>query len=367
MKILFVITGLGMGGAEKQTCLLADRMVDAGHDVIIISLTGNTVVRPINNISIKELKMGKNIFSFIYTLIRARELIKKFKPDVVHSHMFHANIFSRILRIFTKIPCLVCTAHSTNEGNKARMFIYRLTDKLASITTNVSQEAVQTFIDKGASYPGRIISIPNGIDTDKFKYTTETRLIKRKELNINDNNLMLLSVGRLTEAKDYPNLFKAYAKLCKENYFGRELLFFIVGVGHLQTELETLAEELNIKSSVHFLGIRNDIPDLMCAADIFILSSEWEGFGLVIAEAMACERVVVSTDCGGVKEVIGNCGELVPIKNHIALSDAISRMLTISVEEKTKLGAHARERIIKNNSIDVIMNRWVDIYRGQMN
>lgn len=361
MKILFVITGLGMGGAEKQTCLLADKMSDAGHDIMIISLTGEALVKPKRNIPILELNM-KGFFSLFPALLKTRGIVKKFNPTVVHSHMFHANIFSRLLRIIIKIPCLINTAHSNNEGNKMRMLIYRWTDRLASITTNVSSEAVQAFINKGASYPDRIITIPNGIDSDKFKYSFEKRLAKRKELNIDDNTYMLLSVGRLTEAKDYPNLFNAYAELFKRNNLDKNTRLYIVGVGHLLFELENLAEELGIKEHIKFLGIRDDIPDLMCAADIFILSSEWEGFGLVVAEAMACERIVVATNCGGVKEVIGNCGELVPIKNPIALSRATEKSLNFSVEEKNMLGVSARMRIIKNNSIDSIVNEWVVLY-----
>ncbi|CNH21101.1 WbcN protein [Yersinia thracica] len=365
LNLLYIITGLGMGGAEQQVCLLADKMVNDGHNVMIISLTGETIVKPRENITIKNLNMGKSLLGLLSSLLKVKKIVKEFSPDVVHSHMFHANIFSRFLRILVKIPCLVCTAHNTNEGNKFRMLMYRWTDKLASISTNVSKEAVDIFIHKGASFPGRMIAIPNGIDIDRFKYSPETRFFKRNEFNINDNIPMLLSVGRLTEAKDYPNLLYAYSLLLKnKNTFGKSLLY-IVGVGHLQSELETLVESLNIKDNVHFLGIRTDVFELMCAADIFILSSAWEGFGLVVAEAMACERVIVATDSGGVKEVVGDCGELVPVKDNVALSEAILKMLMLSDAEKRVLGVFARERIIKNNSIDNIVNKWLNIYNGQ--
>ncbi|MDA5497731.1 glycosyltransferase [Yersinia aleksiciae] len=364
MRVLYIITGLGMGGAEKQTCLIADRIAAAGHKVIIISLSGETLVKPNKNIPIIELSMKKNIFSMFSSLLAAKKIIKEFNPNVVHSHMFHANIFSRVLRVIVRVPWLVCSAHNTNEGNKLRMLTYRWTDKLASISTNVSKEAVDAFIQKGASFPGRMICVLNGIDTENFKYDAISRLYKRQELNVGDDTKMLLSVGRLTEAKDYPNLFKAFALLINNNSFHVKTKLYIVGDGHLSNILRLMTEKLGISNNVAFLGIRNDIPELMCAADVFILSSEWEGFGLVVAEAMACERAVVATDSGGVKEVLGDCGELVPISDHVSLSDSISKILSLSNEEKRELGISARGRVLSEYSIDTVKDNWINIYKG---
>ncbi|HHL2562103.1 TPA: glycosyltransferase [Yersinia enterocolitica] len=362
MKVLYIITGLGMGGAEIQTCLIADKVYDAGNDVMIISLTGKTLIKPSNNIPVIELNIKKNILSFFYSLFKTRTIIKKFEPTVVHSHMFHANIFSRLLRILTRVPYLICTAHNTNEGNKIRMLAYRWTDKLASISTNVSDEAVDAFINKGASFPGRMINVPNGIDTEKFKYNESTRINKRQELKINNNKIMLLSVGRLTEAKDYPNLLKAYSLLVNNEAYSDKTVLYIVGAGHLENYLKLMTKELNISDHVIFMGIRDDIPELMCASDLFILPSAWEGFGLVVAEAMACQRLVVATDSGGVKEVIGNYGFLVPAKDDIALYDSIVIALNLPKTKKIELGLSARKRIINNNSIDKVAKVWIDLY-----
>ncbi|WP_404346290.1 glycosyltransferase [Yersinia kristensenii] len=99
LNLLYIITGLGMGGAEQQVCLLADKMVNDGHNVMIISLTGETIVKPRENITIKNLNMGKSLLGLLSSLLKVKKIVKEFSPDVVHSHMFHANIFSRFLRI----------------------------------------------------------------------------------------------------------------------------------------------------------------------------------------------------------------------------------------------------------------------------
>ncbi|WP_235906627.1 glycosyltransferase [Yersinia rochesterensis] len=327
-----------------------------------MSLTGDTLVKPTDGVQLNELKLEKTPFSLFKGLFKVRKIIKKFKPDIVHSHMFHANLFARLLRTFTKIPVLICTAHNTNEGSSLRMLAYKYTDKLASLSTNVSQDAVDSFIQKGASTAARMIVVSNGIDTSQFDFSMDDRKKKRSELGIFDDTPMLLSVGRLTEAKDYPNLLTAYSLLIKNNKFQSFPRLFIVGTGHLEGQLKSMSKEFGIENYVTFLGQRNDIRQLMCAADIFILSSEWEGFPLVITEAMACKKLIVATDAGGITEALGDCGSVVPVKDPARLSQEINKMINLSDEQKEILGNKVRERIKQTNSIEKIIERWMSIY-----
>ena len=359
-NIIYITTSLGMGGAEKQICSLSDTMSHENNITIInLSNHSNNICTPKNkNINIHSLSMDKNPLNFIYSLLSAREIIKKTKPDIVHSHMFHANIFSRLLRLIVKFPVLICTAHSKNEGGKLRMFLYRITDWLATISTNVSKEAVDSFIEKKAVKPGRMISFYNGIDTEIFSYNRISRKIKRHEIGVDDNTPLILSVGRLTEAKDYPNLFYAFSNL--NTPIQPKLV--IIGDGEEKERLKNLSEELGISDNIIWLGIRHDVQDWMSACDLFVLSSAWEGFGLVVAEAMACERIVIGTDSGGVSEVIGDAGFIIPIKNSQSLTEYINMALSLSSEERQELGNKARQHIINNFSLTTISQQWLDLY-----
>ncbi len=100
----------------------------------------------------------------------------------------------------------------------------------------------------------------------------------------------------------------------------------------------------------------------MRAADVFVLSSAWEGFGLVVAEAMATEKVVVVTDSGGVKEVVGDCGLLVPPQNSEALADALETALNMPPDKAKALGEKARLRIVENFNLESVVARWLEIY-----
>ncbi|HDU8583530.1 TPA: glycosyltransferase [Morganella morganii] len=360
MNILIITTGLGMGGAERQIIALADKL-SKNNTISIINLSdnNNTHCLPTNkDIKIYSLSLKKNIFSLVSSFIKAKKIIKAIKPDVIHSHMFHANIFARLLRLSINFPILICTAHSKNEGGKLRMLLYRITDWLATLSTNVSQEAVDAFIEKKATTPNKIIPFYNGVDTTIFSYSEIMRKTKRKEIGIADHVPLILAVGRLTKAKDYPNLLHAFSQLS----FLTQPKLVIIGDGEEKKHLHCLAKELGIDTNIIWLGIRHDVQDWMSACDLFVLSSAWEGFGLVVAEAMSCKRLVIGTDSGGVSEVINKFGLIVPPNNTPALITAIEKYLSLSVSESDTIGKYAREHIIDSFSLEKISHNWLELY-----
>lgn len=359
MKIVFVITGLGLGGAEKQICLLADRLADAGNEIHIISLTGENIVKPENNhIEINRLDMKKTPLGFLSGLLKLRNTIKKLKPDVVHCHMFHANIMMRLAGLLTHRPYrLICTAHSKNEGGKLRMYLYRFTDSLCDINTNVSKEALDEYIDKKAFSNTKSLVIYNGIDTDKFSYKNEARVSLRKALAVNDSDQLILTVGRLTPAKDYPNLLNAFIQLPES------FKLVIIGEGEVRQQLENIIHINALSDRVKLLGGISSVSDYYSACDLFVLSSAWEGFGLVVAEAMACERIAVCTDAGGVKEVVGNANFIVPVSDPKALANKIISVSKLSEEQKAGIEKENRKHIINNFSIASVIDRWLNVYK----
>ncbi|EER7098485.1 glycosyltransferase, partial [Escherichia coli] len=307
--------------------------------------------------------MDKNFRSFFRALFQVKKIIVALKPDIIHSHMFHANIFSRFIRMLIPAVPLICTAHSKNEGGNARMFCYRLSDFLASITTNVSKEAVQEFIARKATPKNKIVEIPNFINTNKFDFDINVRKKTRDAFNLKDSTAVLLAVGRLVEAKDYPNLLNAINHLILSKTSNcNDFILLIAGDGALRNKLLDLVCQLNLVDKVFFLGQRSDIKELMCAADLFVLSSEWEGFGLVVAEAMACERPVVATDSGGVKEVVGPHNDVIPVSNHILLAEKIAETLKIDDNARKIIGMKNREYIVSNFSIKTIVSEWERLY-----
>ena len=363
MKILLVITGLGVGGAERLLTNLADYFVAADHEVVLAYFHGKPELRPDDpRVRLVNLHMRRSPLGVMAALRRFRRIVREFRPDVVNSHLVHANILTRLLRLVAPMPRLVSSAHNTNEQGRGRMLAYRLTDRLADISTNVSNEAVEAFEHQGALRPGRMVAIHNGIDIAVFTFNLAARERVRSELNLDKAVPLLLAVGRLREPKGYPNLLRAFASLEGGPVKPR---LAIVGGGPLREELGVTAKSLGVADRVHLLGVRHDVPALMAASDVFVLSSAWEGFGLVVAEAMACERPVVATDCGGVREVVADAGFLVPPRNSPALTEAMRRALCLSDGERERLGVAARARVSANFSFDAMADRYLATYEGR--
>lgn len=362
MKIALVATGLGMGGAENQVVALADRFAERGHAVMLIAMTGEPVVTPLHpGVRMEVLSMERSIPGLARGYLQARRLLKAFAPDVVHSHMVHANVFSRVLRAGLPMRRLICSAHNTNEGGTARILAYRLTERLADLTTNVSDEAVQAFLDQGAARKNRIITMHNGIDAERFRFREEDRQRLRRELSVAADMQVLLAVGRFTQQKDYGNLFDAFVRLCKRR---NDCVLWIAGAGEEQRRYQAEATRLGIAEHVRFLGVRRDVPALMSAADVFVLSSAWEGLPLVVGEAMACERIVVATDAGGVREWLGECGYIVPVRDSLALADALGAALDTDEADRRRRAEDGRERIMSRYALSAVADKWLQLYAG---
>lgn len=356
MKILYVITDLAQGGAERVVCDLADAMFKKGNEVKIAYLTGEVITQPANK-EIELLGIGlTNVITLPKAYLTLSKIVRNFKPDIIHAHMVHANILTRLVRLITPMTKLICTAHNSNEGGAVRMMSYRLTNRLANLTTNVSNTAVAAFEVKHAVPKDSMLTVYNGVNFDSFTYDPEAKTTVEKELNLSIDTKIILSVGRFNVQKNYFNLLNSI-NVVKEQLSTIPFVLLIAGDGELRGEIEQLIVVLNISDNVILLGRRNDIPTLMSACDVFVLSSDYEGLPTVLIEALACQAQVVSTDVSGVHEIVGTYGKIVPTKNPIALADAIKDSLQNS--NKNVLG---QKHVNNKFDLDLISDKWLKIY-----
>ena len=291
---------------------------------------------------------------------RLRRILREWRPSVVHSHMIHANLLARAARTVTRMPVLLCTAHNVDEGGKARMLAYRLTDPLCDRTTNVSVAAVERYVRIRAVPRRKISFMPNGIDPEKFRPRPELRSAVRHELGLGDE-FVWLGVGRFEEQKDYPTMLRAFAEVLGRCPHNRLLL---VGEGALQEELIREHALLGFGDAVRFLGVRADVADLLNAADAYLMSSAWEGMPIVLLEAAATALPIVATDVGGNREVVrhGESGLLVEPGDPRALAAAMSELLARPAEVRRRMGEHGRTYVVETYDLGRIAARWEALY-----
>lgn len=358
MRILLLTTGLKLGGAEQQVAALARQFTAFGHAVAVASLAQGQDVELHESVTVLPLEMRKTPQSMARALWRLRAFIRQWQPDIIHAHMIHANLFGRMLgAISSAAPPVICTAHSAREGGRLRMLAYRLTDHWSQLTTHVSPQGREAMIAAGAVPASRITVMPNGIDTVLFRPEAALRLSSRAELGLHEQSRLVINVGRLAKEKAQGTLIDAFAKLKP----APDARLVIVGEGPLRGALEQRVRDHQLTKQVHLIGARQDIPALLNAADLFVLSSDIEGMPLALGEALACELPVVATDAAGVAELMGECGEIVPRGDPAALAAAMRRALDAGHGDANAQAAR-RARIVSNFSLEAVALQWLDCY-----
>lgn len=366
MRIVYLLTSLGVGGAEKQALAVAERMASRGHAVAIMVLMPRLSEEWPTSIQSIHLDVRKSPGSALKGFLRGRAFLREFRPDLVHSHCFHANIFARMLRFFGPKFVVLSTVHNVYEGGCGRMMAYRLTDFLSRRTVAVSQAAADRFTRLKAIPQRKCTVIWNGIDVASFAPSAERRGKMRAEMGIATGSatFIWLAVGRLAPAKDYPNLLVAFAAAVRTEKSDAQLWIAGDARGDEKTALETLAKDFEIDAAVRWLGLRRDMPALFDAADALVSSSAWEGMPLAVGEAMSMAKPVVVTDVGGVRELVGDAGVLVPAKNSRALANAMLETMQQSRELLAANGYAARERVLRHFSIDATAQTWEALYES---
>ncbi|WP_308530566.1 glycosyltransferase [uncultured Paenibacillus sp.] len=395
MKLLFLITGFDYAGAENQVLQLCRELRARGCEVRLVTLVPPVAyLEELKELGVDVVSLGmKKGVPDPRAIVRLVSLIRRMRPDVVHSHLVHANILARVTRLFVRIPYLVCTAHSVNEGSWRREMLYRLTDPLGDLLTNVSREAVRGYTERRIAPARKLRLMENGIDLSRFGGDEQGRLQLRTELGVKEEvrcepepgevgdeaadgggvgkvakserirrePFVWLAAGRFVPEKDYPAMLLAFAEARRS--FPDSFLW-IAGIGPERPQIEWQAAELGLSGRVRFLGIRTDMPQLLHAADGFLLSSKWEGLPIVLLEACAGRLPIVATAVGGNAEVVldGVNGYLVPPEEPAALARAMERVMAMPPEDRRAMGQRGREHAAANYAMSRVAGKWIELY-----
>ena len=331
-------TNMARGGAETQVARLAIELRRRGHSVSITSLR-----RP--SAYTEEIEDAG--------VVLAKTAVVRQKPQILHCHMFHANILGRLLRTVFPFPVVISTIHSTAETKaasggqlQARDLAYRLTDFLADAVVGVSRPVVERH--QAAKAVRKALVIPNGVDTDRFRPPTrEERERARHRLDLSESQFVWIAVGRLMWKKNFGALLEALPN-------DSRTVLLLAGAGPDEPELRRVAGP-----NVRFLGERTDVPQLLWAADACVISSTVEGLPLAFLEAAACGLPCLATDVGGIRETqIGFV-----LQNSTELRAGLERMASLSESERQQLGRSARAIVEARYSLSAVTTEWESLYR----
>lgn len=365
-RLLFIISGLERGGAQTQLVNITTKLAQRGWDVTIISfLSPVAYVSELreSNVTIWTLN-SQRWFRKYTSLIKAGRMIKKYKPDILVGFMYHGIMTARIIGRLVNVPVVVSAIRTGRDRSMRERFL-RLTNALTDKVTTNSHDVAKGLLDRKIVGFSEIEVIPNAIEISNF-IPDGNRATYRNRLNVNNDQFLWLAVGRLIPEKDYPTLMLAFRDLSKLQPTAR---LIVVGSGPARTSLEVMIRRLGLCSTVRLLGTRLDMREIYEASDALILASVSEGMPNVILEAMAAKKPVVSTNVGGVSELVRDevSGYLIPQGDHVAIARVMHKLMELSSPERTEFGTAGYEHVRANFALDRIIMKWEGLFGSLMN
>jgi glycosyltransferase involved in cell wall biosynthesis len=380
-KIIRIIARLNIGGPALHCIILSSELDKNLYESILI--TGKESPAEGNMYDLARSKgveplvveaLGREIFfkDDIRALIRLIRLIHTEKPDIIHTHTAKAGTLGRIAAKLTGVPIIIHTFHGHVFHSyfgffKTKFFLWleRLLAKFTDAIITVGEQQRQEIIRYRIASPEKIISIPLGLDLKPFVHSTADHNELRRELSIPEDTLLVGIVARLVPIKNHVCFLEAARRVVDQ--FDK-VRFLIIGDGELRDVLEQKARDLQIESRVVFMGFQHNLEKIYAGLDIVTLSSFNEGLPVALIEAMAAGKPVISTDVGGVRDLIldGLNGLLVPSNEPQSLADAILYLLR-KPERRRMMGAAGRLKAYPVFDKQGLVNNIDKLYQSLLN
>lgn len=350
-RVLHVISGLDTGGAEAFLVQLAAGLKARGFAQQVVSVTtlgANAEALQANGIEVQALNVG-SLAGAMASVGRLASLVRRLRPDVMQGWMYYGDLFAAMAnklvsgrrRLFWNLR-----ASDTIEGGYGRLV--RINARLSGwpdVVLANSQTGLEFHLAQGYR-PRRSEVIPNGVNTGRFRPDAVDRTALREEFGVPEDAVVAIHVARLNPMKDHASFLAAMQAT-------PQLRGLLVGAG---------TETLDLPGNVTALGLRSDVERLYRCADIVVSSSAFaEGFSNVLAEGMSSGLVPVATDVGDARLIVGDAGQVVPIRDPEALAGALAAEAQRADREERKRAARAR--MVQNFTLDRAVERFAELYQ----
>lgn len=373
LRILFVITGLDFGGAERMLLNLVSRMAPA-HDISVVSLAERGPMATDfeqAGASVTALNM-RGPRSFLPAALRLARHVRSFRPEVVSTWMYHADLIGALAARLAGVRAIAWGIHNgdlaiASTKRSTRMVIRAnawLSGRLPRRILCCSHAARRLHVAQG--YRDDLFEvIPNGFDMERFQPSDEAQATVRAELGLAHDAFLVGLVARWHPVKDHSGFLRAATQLAQAH---PDVHYLLVGsdCDPANLELARLVSAAGLAGKAHLLGARDDVPRLTAALDIAASSSTGEAFPNVLGEAMACGVPCVATDVGDSAYIVGTAGRIVPPHDPAALATALAELVRMPAPERRALGEQARSRIRQNFELGLVAKRYETAFRAML-
>lgn len=367
INVCHLISGDLWAGAEVQAYLMLRSLSQLPEiNLTAIILNEGKLAEQLRKAGLEVTVIDESVHGFFSILKQIREYLKNKNISILHSHRYKENILGALLKKRGTVQHLVQTVHGLDETfkgtKKLKAWLYtflnhhftkKYFDKVQAVSSDI-QNRLTGKIDAA-----RLLTIHNSVSTADIKVTGSSGQV-RAELGISENQPVIGSAGRMVPVKRYDDFLKA-AKIILDSR--PQARFVLAGDGPLLDGLRALAGKLGIRNEVVFTGFRDDVLDVINTFDIFAVSSLNEGIPMVVLEAMALEKPIVTTNVGGMPEIISDniSGFLVDQGDIRGLASACIRLLDDSALRR-KIGQASRKRVEEEFSSETQRDRLLKLY-----
>jgi glycosyltransferase involved in cell wall biosynthesis len=370
LRILHVITALGVGGAENMLRKLVRQLEPLQYENHVIALKFVQILNgdlPSLGVSVQAMDFRWNLL-VVPRLKHLRTAIQDAKPDVIHAWMYPSGIAATFSMWGQDTPIVFGIRHSiddlTNERWRGRLAVRACAHLSWRASRVVYCSKIAAHQHEALGYdPQRAVVIPNGFDCDRFRPDPIVRQQFRSSLGLGEDDFVFGNAARYHPMKNHTGLLLSFAKIVEQYPFAR-LLLIGDAIDGRNAELVRLVHELRLNNHVFLLGPRMDMPRVMTALDAYVSASLWgEGFPNVIGEAMACGVPCVVTDVGDSKTIVAETGLAVrPDRDPNTLSAGLGAILQMDDSVRRRLGRLARKRIETEYSIQEVCAEYDRLY-----
>ena len=358
-KIAYILTDSRLGGTERFLLKIVKRLLLTGeYDIAVFTLIGDGTLNSIlsrMNIRNKNLRFTK--LNSLKNFFKLKEAVSDFKPDFIHSFLFHANYFSAHLKKQLKYPKLIVSERCLDlNKNVLKIKLTKYYSRIADLVTAVSEEVMELLMTRESIPKEKIILLKNGIDQEDYLFTGKSTF--RSEFNLSENSFLIINIARFRKEKGHHNLIYSFKEFLKEY---PDSYLILTGEGEAEGSIKKLVLNNNLSSRVIFTGTRNDVMNLLKGSDLAVNSSLEEGFSAFNLEAILSETPLILTDTGGNKELIKAGLGLGTGSSPEEIKDVMARFMK-NRDSYSRSLSEKRKIMLESFSFKKIMKRLEEIY-----
>ena len=363
MRLMFFNRSLGCGGAERQLVTTACAMQLQGVPVAVMVLYGGPFRAELDAAGVTVFELGKKGRWDFFVLRRLVRAANSWRPDAIYCYS-GAMLFATMVKPFLKCPALVWGIRASKMDfqfyDRVSHVLIRLHPFLARRADLVicnSKTGREHVIDKGFP-PERTVVVPNGIDTDRWRFSKEGRGRMRDAWGVSRDQRLIGIVARLDPIKDHATFLKLAAKCYRSQSNTRFVLIGDDSDSVYSARLRSLAKDSLPEGAVIWAGPCADLASAYSALDLLVMTSLAEGFPNAVGEGMSCGLRVVATDAGDTRSIVGEMGYVTPIGDVNALASAVLEVIS---NPACPPHAEIRNRIVSNYGLHILLQRTLDL------